>query len=75
MCRSVSSLPPAVKHPSPPILDTDPEFQTPKSAPKTTFKRAKTQVNCGSDPLTRGWSLARLLRIRDLLDFLDFDCF
>ena len=35
------------------ILKTGlPEFQILKSAPKITFKRAETKVNCGSDPLT-----------------------
>ena len=36
------------------------------------FKRTKTKISCGSDPVNQDF-LARLLRIRDLLDFLDFD--
>ena len=49
-------------------------FQILKSDPKTMFKRAKiTLLQLGSFQL--GGCLARLLVIRNLLDFLNFDCF
>ena len=36
----------------PPISNTGlPAFQILRSAPKTMFKRAETEVNCSSDPL------------------------
>ena len=46
-----------------------------KAARMTTFKRADTKLNYGSDPLNYGGYLAQLFRIRDFLDFQDLDLF
>ena len=43
------------KYQTPTVMQNacSPEFQIPKSAPKTTFERAETKVNYSFDPLNR----------------------